>query len=312
MDAWKFRGGWGVLLGFLLGGGLLFRAEAIEAITAGPGYEVTVFATGLQHPTALVFGPPVPFGGMLYLVERGSGQETGRLVALDSLGQATSLAEGLRSPLGLVFSPGGVWGSFAYLLAGPGGLGLVRVSPLGTAEVSHALPGGVRAVGGIVLSPEGSWGQALYLSDAAEGTLVRVSPEGTMSVFLKGLSGPRSLALAPPGSPWGEGLYVTTGRAVLRVGVDGQASPVVEGLVAPGSLAFGEGEALGTDLYLAEGGLAGGRVLKVSPSGTVTLVAQGFGVVTGMALAPGGPFGPALFIADGTAGMIYRIAPVGR
>jgi len=85
----------------------------------------------------------------------------------------------------------------------------------------------------------------------------------------------------------------------------------VENLFAPGALAFGLGGALGTDLYLVEGGLTGGRLLRISPTGGVTPVAQGFGLIAGIALAPAAPFGPAVYVADAAAGIIYRIAPVG-
>ncbi|MBI2876106.1 MAG: hypothetical protein HYY20_04425 [Candidatus Tectomicrobia bacterium] len=316
MRAWKVGGSLGILIGLLLGGGLLSWAEATGSVTAAPGYTVESFATGLQNPRALALGSRGPFGGGLYVVEHPAGQETGRLVALDSLGQATLWAEGLRGTGRVAWRAEGPWGGFAYLVEGPGGeasgLHLVRVNPTGKAEPFRAVPGGTRAAGSPVFGPPGPWGEDLYLGDAAEGKIWRVSPEGTVSSLIQGLSGPRALALAPAGSPWEEGLYVATGPAVLRVGVDGQAHPVVEGAVAPSHLAFGEGGGLGTDLYLAESGLAGVRLLRVNPAGAVTLVAQGFGAIGGMALASTAPWGPALFVAEASSGVIYRIAPTNR
>lgn len=298
----------------LLGAGLLAPAGAFAAVTASPEFTVAPFATGLRGPTAPALGPPGPFEGRLYVLDRAPGGGTGRLVALDPGGQAAVLAEGFEHPTGLVFSPGGLWGHFAYVLEAPGSGGsalrVLQVSPAGTVISFPIPPGGTRVPAGLALSPGGSWGEALYLSDAGEGQLLRMDPTGAVSLLRKGLSGPRALALAPPGSPFGDGLYAVAGQAVLRLGAEGQISAVVENLVAPGAIAFGSGDTLGTDLYLVEGGLAGGRLLRISPTGGMSPVAQGFGLISGIALAPVGPLGPALFVADYAAGIIYRITPV--
>lgn len=84
----------------------------------------------------------------------------------------------------------------------------------------------------------------------------------------------------------------------------------VAGLVAPSALAFGPGGGLGDELYLTEGGLAGGRVLRVSPAGGVTLVADGFATLPGLALTGAAPFGPAIFVAEYVTQIIYRLTPV--
>lgn len=148
------------------------------------------------------------------------------------------------------------------------------------------------------------------MSNAAEAQLLRLAPTGEVSVVVKGLAGPRALALAPPGSPFGDALYVATRGTVQRVEVDGRTSVLVEGLITPSALAFGPGGALGNELYLTDGGLAGGRLLRVSPAGVVTPVADGFGVLSAVAMATDPPFGPAIFVADYVTHIIYRLTPV--
>lgn len=293
----------------LLAGGALIPPGAFGAVTVSPGFTVTPFAAALHSPTALALGPPGAFDGRLYVVEA-----AGRLLALDPSGQGTLLAEGFAPGAGLVFSAGGLWGDFAYMLGTYAtlvpALQLLRVGPTGTLERISLPPGGARAPGGLAFSPGGSGAEALYLSDAGTGELLRLDPTGTASVVGKGLPGPRALAFAPSGSPFADALYVVAGSSVLRLGTDGQASALAANLGVPGAMAFGTGDAFGTDLYVVEGGLSGNRILRVSPNGTIMPVAEGFGVLAGLTFAPAGPLGPALFVAEYNTGTLYRITPV--
>lgn len=308
---------WGivrVVLGVVLGSGLL-AADIRAASVVHSTFLVTPWATVEGTPTALAFGPGGPLGESLYVVEQTPGGETSRLLALNPAAQAAVFAEGFQRPTSLIVGTGGVWGTLPYLLEGMGdrsfGLRVVQVGPEGTRGSFPVPPGGARAPGGLALSSGGPWDVALYLSDAAEGQLLQLSPTGDVQVIRTGLSGPRALALAPPGSPFGDGLFVATGRAVVQVGRQGEPRVLVEALLAPSALAFGPGGLLGEDLYLIEGGLSDGRLLRISLVGGVTLIAEGLGPLSGLALAAGPPFGPAVYVADTAARLLYRLTPTG-
>lgn len=306
---------WVIPMLVLLGSGLLAPVGVCAASTTSPVLQVVPFATSPWVPVALAFASVGPPADWLYVLERAPDGATGRLVALDPSGQVTVLAEGLQRPTSLVLGAGAAWGDVPYVLEGlvDRGLGwrVVQVRPSGALAPWPLPPGGVRVPGGATLSPAGPWGLALYVSDAAEGQILRMSPAGTRSVFQTDLAGPRALALAPPASPFAAGLYVATGGAVVQVGLEGPPRVLLEGLLAPSALAFGPGGSLGDDLYLADGGVAKGRLLRITPAGGVTPVAQGLGVINGMAVVRGAPFGPALFVADGAARIIYRLTPAG-
>lgn len=306
---------WTILALLLLGGRLLLPAGALAASTANPTFQVTPFATSLWVPVALAFAPRGPLGVQLYVLERDPNGEAGRLVSLDPSGQKTVLVEGLQRPAHLVVGVGAAWGDVPYVVERTVdrgiGMRVVQVPEKGKiVPFLHPL-GGARVPGGVTLSTNGPMGLALYITDAAEGQLLQMSPYGDISVWRTGISGPRALAPAPPGSPFRAGLYMVTGGAVVEVSQQGPMRVLIEGLLAPSALAFGPGGSLSDDLYLADGGLTGGRLLRINPAGKVTPVAEGLGVINGIAFASGTPFGTAVFVADGMTRIIYRLIPAG-
>ena len=74
---------------------LLLLASLAAAIHVPHGYQVSVYATGLHHPTAIAFGPD----GRLYVA-----QDTGQVVSVRSGSRAgRPFARGLTVPLGLLW-----------------------------------------------------------------------------------------------------------------------------------------------------------------------------------------------------------------
>src|SRR5215471_16620859 len=70
------------------------RPFRLEELQTQPGYEVSVFARGLNEPRHMAFGP----NGVLYVAAQGSG----RIIAVTPDRQTTVLS-GLNGPHSLVF-----------------------------------------------------------------------------------------------------------------------------------------------------------------------------------------------------------------
>jgi glucose/arabinose dehydrogenase len=78
--------------------GLAAASGATQPIKVPAGYRVEVFATGLNRPTAMAFGP----GGALYLT-----QETGEVVRIRRGSRRPQVVlRGFRIPLGLTWHRG--------------------------------------------------------------------------------------------------------------------------------------------------------------------------------------------------------------
>lgn len=305
---------------------LLLAAALAAAIHVPHGYRAHVFASGLDHPTALAFGPD------------------GRLYVSENVGLVVSVRRGSRRPRPfaskLVVPLGLLWRGRTLYVSESGkveALGLRH----GRRSIVSGLPYKQHQQDTIVAGPDGR----LYLGsgstcdvcierDPRSAAILSFRADGSdLRVVATGLRNPYGLVFA------GRTLYATTnGRddlgkaepaeAVLRIrpGADfgwpgcwpgfalrrliGACSGVSQPIayLEPHSSADGIASWRG-DLFVAEWGqylshARGRRVVRIR-HGRVTRFATGFDHPLALAVDPSGN----LLVADWGRGVIYEIAP---
>ena len=165
-----------------------------SALTVPTGYTAELYASGLERPTALAFGP----GGMLYAT-----QENGEVVAVGrGSGQPRVLARGFRTPLGLA------WSGDTLFVSAQGSLH--RLVVRGTRVVSRRtilrrLPFGRHQQDTVVLGRDGrlylgsgSTCDACREKDRRSGAILSLRPDGSdLQVVARGLRNPFGLAIHP-------------------------------------------------------------------------------------------------------------------
>lgn len=309
------------------------KLRPAPAISVPSGFRAEIYASGLERPTALAFGPD----GLLYAT-----QETGEIVAVGR-GSASPrvAARGFRTPLGLA------WQGTTLFVSAQGSLQRLRLSGgrlIGRRTLVDGLPYGRHQQDNVVIGPDGR----LYLGsgstcdacrerDPRSAAILSVRTDGSdLRVFATGLRNPYGLAFEP-----GTGrLFVSVnnrddlGRfepaeaiVVARRGarygwpdcwpswrqrrLSGSCAGVTKPLAylephsSANGLAFWRGS-----LYVAEWGQYlsnrfGRKVVRVNPrSGGTTLFADGFDHPLALAVDPDG----SLLVSDWGRGLIYRIA----
>jgi glucose/arabinose dehydrogenase len=304
------------------------------ALKVPTGYMAELYASGLEQPTALAFGP----AGMLYAT-----QESGEVVAVGrGSGRPRVLARGFRTPLGLA------WSGDTLFVSAQGSLH--RLVVRGTRVVSRRtilrrLPFGRHQQDTIVLGRDGrlylgsgSTCDACREKDRRSGAILSLRPDGSdLQVVARGLRNPFGLAIHP-----GTGrLYMSdNGRddlgesepaetiLLFRRGADygwpdcwaswrerrlsgsctGVTRPVayLEPHSSANSLAFWRG-----GLFVAEWGQYlskrwGRKLVRVDVrSGRAVTFATGFVHPLGLAAEPKGG---GLLVGDWSRGVVYRLA----
>ncbi|MBA2462801.1 MAG: PQQ-dependent sugar dehydrogenase [Actinobacteria bacterium] len=164
------------------------------ALEVPPGFRAEVFATGLEKPTALAFGPD----GLLYAT-----QEGGEVVAVGrGSARPRVLARGFRTPLGLA------WSGDTLFVSTQGSLH--RLVVRGKRVVSRRailsrLPYGRHQQDTVAVGPDGrlyvgsgSTCDACRQRDRRSAAIFSVRPDGTdLQVFARGLRNPFGLAFQP-------------------------------------------------------------------------------------------------------------------
>ena len=172
---------------------------------------------------------------------------------------------------------------------------IFRVRPNGTRETFCT---GLVNPTSMALGPEGD----LYVSSRFEGTVSRVTADGSIAPFATDLGVPCGLAFDREGT-----LFVgDRSGTIFRVDRAGQATAhaLVPSSVAAFHLAFGPDEAL----YVTAPTLSPyDSVFRVDRAGAVTIRYTGFGRPQGIAFNPRGD----LFVVEALAGAsgLYRLAP---
>ena len=303
------------------------------ALKVPSGYTTELYASGLERPTALAFGP----GGMLYAT-----QEGGEVVAVGrGSARPRVLARGFRTPLGLA------WSGRTLFVAAQGSLYRLEVRDKRVASrraILMRLPFGRHQQNTVVLGRDGrlylgsgSTCDACREKDRRSGAILSVKRNGDdVQVVARGLRNPFGLAFDPRTGR----LYASdNGRddlgeaepaeTIVRIrrGVDygwprcwaswrerrlagscrGVAAPVayLEPHSSANSLSFWR-----DGLFVAEWGQYlstrwGRKLVRVDVrNGRATTFASGFDHPLGLAVEPGGD---GLLAGDWGRGVVYRI-----
>ena len=302
----------------------LLVAALAAAVHVPHGYQVTTWASGLQHPTALSFGPD----RRLYVSE-----DVGKVVSVArGSTRPRTFASGLTVPLGLL------WRGQTLYVSESGRVETLTPAGRRRTIVSH-LPFGLHQQDAIVAGPDGR----LYLgsgstcdscveSDRRSAAILSFRPDGSdLRVVATGLRNPYGLVFA------GRTLYATVNgkdklgdsepaETVVRVrpganfgwpdcwpsyalsrlvgACSGVTPPVA--YLEPHSSADGIASWRG-DLFVAEWGEYlhhnhGRRLMRIA-RGHATTFATGFDHPLALAVDPSG----GLLVADWGRGVIYEI-----
>lgn len=252
--------------------------------TVSPQGVISTVATGLSNPVDVALGPQ----GDLYILNQHNS-----FVRLTSTGTRTQISTGIRDQNGLT-----VLADSRVLLATDTGLyevsptGTVRllvgnglVAPEGVAVDRHgtvfiADSGGHRllrlangALAPFVTGITNPYGLAidasdtLYVTSFASNSVLRVTPQGTVSTLATGLAGPQDIKLLPNGD-----LVVvnSNSHSLVTISPTGTVTTLVPStLHTPQAAAYGP---TGT-LYIGNSG--SGTVVQSTPAGVVTPLASG-------------------------------------
>jgi glucose/arabinose dehydrogenase len=168
-------------------------APTVKVLVPG-GFRVSTFASGLEHPTAMAWGPD----RRLYVTE-----DTGNVVVTRSGSRKpVVVARGLRTPLGLAWLDDDLFVSERGRLSR---YSLQGSSLLSRRTVLRGLPFGRHQQDNVVVGPEGR----LYLGsgstcvvcrerDRRSATVLSLRPDGSdLRVVARGLRNPFGLAFQP-------------------------------------------------------------------------------------------------------------------
>jgi hypothetical protein len=245
----------------------LYVANLLENTISkvSPSGQVSTFVSGASLPTGLAFNTSGDLF-VAHLLENTISKVT-------PSGQVSTFDSG-ASGLGLAFNSRG------DLFVASGGT-IYEVTPSGQLStfVSGLTQSSMDQLQGLAFNSRGD----LFVADDVnsfisntDGTILEVTPSGTVITFARGLSNPLGLAFNSSGN-----LFVANSGngTISKVTPSGQVSTFVSGLRGTG-LAFNSGG----DLFV---GASNGIINEVTPSGTVSTFASGLGLLTeGLAFAP--------------------------
>jgi DNA-binding beta-propeller fold protein YncE len=245
---------------------------------------VSVFASGLTHPTGLAFGPD----GNLYVSEDFSGSNTGVVSQVTSGGTVTSFASNLFTPLGLAFN-----GTDLYI-ADYVNNRIAVVSSGGGVVSTFASP--LNSPFGVAFDSSGN----LFVANRDNGTVVKVDSLGTVTAFAAGFNQPNDLAFDSSGE-----LFVSNfgNNTISKISADGNTITTFadsgDGLNSPLGLAFNP---VTGDLFVANSGL--GQILDITSAGDASIFASGLSGVQYLAFEPAAVPEPAMSGAIAAVGAL--------
>ncbi len=136
--------------------------------------------------------------------------------------------------------------------------------------------------------------------DPAQGTVIRIKPDGTTDILASGINKPRFPTLDQSGN-----IYVGTfDGTILKITPDGNIITVASKIWSPQGMGF---DAQGT-LYVAGGnGGNDGNIYKIDQTGILSTISSGFSHPLHLAVGPEGD----LYIGESGGSVITRITPDG-
>ncbi len=168
-------------------GGLIDRIDFFD--------NVTTFASGLEFPVGMDFGPgpASTFGDFLYVADYSSGDE---IVRIDPTGTVFPFTSYLQAG-SVRFDPTGVYGT--DLFAVPAFLSGSTVDTVDSGGVVTPFSMPLDSSAYIGFGPGGAWGTGLYATNNPTGEIVQIDASGTITPFASGLS------TQPEGFDWAFG-----------------------------------------------------------------------------------------------------------
>jgi glucose/arabinose dehydrogenase len=248
----------------------------IQQVTSGGA---TTFASGLQHPTGLAFGPD----GNLYVSQDVSGSLTS-LVSKVTVpgGSVTTFVSGLQLPLGLAFN--GTGDLFIASYNTP--VAVLKVLSGGSTATTFTT--GSNSPFGVAINGSG----ILFVANRDSGTVTQINmSDGTSSTFASGFNQPNDLEFAANGD-----LFVSNFGSgdISKVTPGGTVTTFATGFSSPVGLAF---DAVSGALFVAAQGT--GSIYELTnltgATGSVSTFATGLGGVQYLAAAPGSVPEPATY-----------------
>ncbi|MCP4691959.1 MAG: hypothetical protein GY859_28195, partial [Desulfobacterales bacterium] len=142
----------------------------------------TDFASGIDSPLDMVWGPGGGFGDYLYVTSANAD----KIVRVSPAGVVADFATELAHPSVLAFSPSASFGDYLYVTNSQDGK-ILRIDESGNFEtfvenLDHPV--------GMAFGIGTPFGDYLYVSESHTGEIFKVSPSGTRSLFADGLQEP--------------------------------------------------------------------------------------------------------------------------
>jgi sugar lactone lactonase YvrE len=276
--------------------------KPLPRIICPEGFEVSIYAAGLQSPDGLAFGPD----GALYVAE----EAAGRVSRIDPGGDITPVATDVASPEGITFDRAGN----LYITEDVENGRLVRVDSEGGQTV---LASDLDAPEGVVWSPGGF----LYVTesnaqfadnlpwDVVSG-VTRVSQDSTVTTVFTDtvLWSFSEVAQAVDGllSVGNEASNEFNTHSILRVDpITGARTVFASDLTAVEGLAFSPGGVFPLFAVEEDVGDGQGRLSLVRSDGTHIPLCTGFGRVESVAVDGAGR----LYVSEDENGLIVQIVP---
>jgi glucose/arabinose dehydrogenase len=303
---------------------VLLATLLAAAVHVPAGYQVTVYATGLVHPTAMAFGPD----GRLYVA-----QDTGEIVSVvRGSRRPRTFATKLVVPLGLLWRDGKLYASESGRVTLFTRNGARRTIVRGLPFKRHQQDAIVAGPDGRLYLGSGSTCDSCVERDRRSAAILSFRPDGSdLRVVASGLRNPYGLVFAggslyatvngrdklgdsepaemvvkiKPGANYGwPGCWPSYALKKLIGACSGVTPPIA--YLEPHSSADGIVSWRG-DLFVAEWGeylhATHGRTVVRIRRGHVTTFATGFDHPLALAVGPSGD----LLVADWGRGVIYAI-----
>ena len=190
----------------------------------------TTFASGIDSPLDMVWGPGGAFGSDLYVASANAN----KIVTVSAAGAVSDFLSNLDRPSVLAFSPGGAFGEYLYVTNTDDGQ-VVRIDA--NKNVDVFVTDLSRPIG-LAFGYNTPFGDFLYISDKNTGKILKISPSGTVSTFADGFDGPVEIHFSE-GGLYGNDMLVADGDSGRIVRIISLGAPTIIITPSPGEVEQG-------------------------------------------------------------------------